>query len=461
MWASRMLRCLVIVSLIVVGLVQAELSAAERPNMVVVMADDMGWRDTGYAGSPHAKTPHLDAMASKGLRFDYFYPGGQMCSPGRFATLTGRTPIRTGLHHLGAIRAQEFTLPQALKTVGYKTGQFGKWHLGGDKTSPAKMGFDRAIWTINYFDLGAKLQVGDAKEYVALEGDTSIATMNLALEFIRERSAAKEPFFAYVCFGSPHSPHRAAAEFKDLYKELPEKQQDFYGEISGLDAAVGKLRAELAKLQIAENTIVWFTSDNGGITPLSQDPSGKGKMNVGVRTVSVLEWPAQVKEPAIAKVPCAHMDIYPTLLEIAGVKRDHQPVIDGQSLVPLLNGKMTSREKPLGFLLWNGSGEFGRADFTRNLQGVWIDGKYKLIVPPVKVADDPAAAEAKNEKKKKKAQNGQPQGVQLYDIVADPEHQKNLAKEQPETVARMQAALVEWQKSVRRSYDGEDFPQTK
>ncbi|MDX1945851.1 MAG: sulfatase-like hydrolase/transferase [Pirellulaceae bacterium] len=424
-------------------------TAAEKPNIVIVMADDMGWRDTGYAGSPHAKTPHLDDMAAKGLRFDYFYPGQQMCSPGRFATLTGRNPIRTGLHHLGAMRKPEITIAEALKTAGYKTGQFGKWHLGSGETSPAKKGFDTAIWAINYFDLGAKLQVGDSKEFVPLAGDTSVATMNLALDFIRQQAAAKEPFLAYVCFGSPHSPHQAAEEFKALYPDLPEKQQDFYGEISGLDAAVGNLRAELAKLQIADNTILWFTSDNGGITPASQDPAGKGKTNVGVRTVSVLEWPARIREPRVATVPCGHVDIYPTLLDVVGVTMPNQPVVDGQSLVPLFDNRLTARDKPLGFLLWHGkSANLAEVDLATEAQSVWIDGQYKLIVHPTK-----AAPEGKKREKAAAATGG----IELYDIYADLPHKNNLAKDKPEVVAKMQAALATWQKSVHESLVGKDF----
>ena len=160
------------------------LASAAKPNIIVVIADDMGWRDTGYHGNPVVKTPHLDDMASKGLQFDFFYPGQQMCSPGRFATLCGRNPFRVGLHHLGAMRPQEITLAKALKTAGYRTGLFGKWHLGETETSPSRMGFDTAVWSHNFFDLGGKLQIGDTSQKVALEGDTSVACMNLALQFI-------------------------------------------------------------------------------------------------------------------------------------------------------------------------------------------------------------------------------------------------------------------------------------
>jgi arylsulfatase A-like enzyme len=413
-------------------------SAAGKPNIVVVMADDMGWRDTGYHGNKVVKTPHLDDMASKGIQFDFFYPGQQMCSPGRFALMCGRNPCRTGLHHLGAMRPQEITMAKALKTAGYKTGQFGKWHLGGTNTSPAKMGFDRAIWAINYFDLGAKLQVGDTKEMVALEGDTSVATMNLALDFIRENSKGTEPFFAYVCFGSPHAPHRAAEEFKALYKDLDAKKQDYWGEVSGVDAAVGNLRAELKKLGIADNTIVWFTSDNGGITPESQDPSGKGKMTIGCRTQGLFEWPARVTKPFKTDVVVGHVDMYPTLLEIAGVSMPGQPVLDGVSLTALIDGKMEARPRPIGFILWNqGKGNkkgFDGADFVADTQGVWIDGKYKLIIEP----------DGKN--------------VRLYDIYADQENKIDLAEKMPEMVAKMTKGLNDWRTAVRAGYDGKDYP---
>lgn len=424
-------------SVFVMGLATSALQAADskKTNVIFVVADDMGWRDTGFQGSPHAKTPHLDDMAGKGVRFDYFYPGQQMCSPGRAAILTGRNPCRTGLHHLGAIRSQEVTLAKALKAAGYKTAHFGKWHLGGEATSPVKMGFDEAIWKINYFDLGASLQKNDTKEMVPLEGDTSVATMKLALEYIRKQAAEKQPFFVQVCFGSPHAPHKAADEFKARYKDLPAKQQDFYGEISGLDAAVGGLRAELKKLGLADDTLVWFTSDNGGITPQSQDPAGKGKMNVGVRTVSVLEWPARVKQPLRTSVVCGHVDMYPTVLDLTSVKMPNQPILDGISLVPLLDGRMRERPKPLGFLLWNGKGGFDKADFVNDTQGVWIDGKYKLIVEPEKA--------------------GKP--VVLYDIYADPAYKSNLADKQSDVVTKMRQALVEWQGSVRASYDGKDY----
>jgi arylsulfatase A-like enzyme len=423
------------------GLLSRTLHAApksaggKRPNIVVVLADDMGWRDTGYQGSPEAKTPNLDEMAAKGVRFDYFYAAQQMCSPGRFGIMTGRTPLRVGLHHLGAMRPQEITIAKALKTIGYRTGHFGKWHLGGGATHPVRMGFDKSYFSSNYFDIGGKLTVDDSKQAVEVKGDSSVFTMDLALQWIREAAKANEPFFAYVCFGSPHSPHKGAEEFKALYKDSRGKV-DFLAELSGVDAAVGNLRAELRRLGIADNTLVWFTSDNGGITPQSQDPSGEGKGRVGVRTVGCLEWPERIRQPIRTDCACGHVDMYPTILELVGVQMPNQPVLDGISLAPLLDGQMKRRPKPMGFMLWEGkSGEgFAKADFVKDTRAVWIDGSWKLIVP-----------------------TGGAAAVSLYDIYADPAQKNNLADKEPDRVAKMRRELEQWQLSVRASCDGKDY----
>ena len=420
---------------------QAALQAADaaKPNIVLVVADDMGWRDTGYSGNPDIKTPNLDAMAKRGVRFDYFYAGQHICSPGRFAILTGRAPFRTGLDGLGSMRPEEITVAKALKTVGYHTAHFGKWHLGHTNTTPVKMGFDEAIWRLGTFDLGESLKVGDTKEMIPLKGDTSVAVMELALDFVRKQAAAEQPFFVQVCFGSPHEPHIAAEEFKALYKDLPENRRDFLGEVSGLDAAVGNLHAELKKLQVAENTIVWFTSDNGGITPQSKEPSGKGKTTIGARTVALLEWPGCVK-PQQTSMPCGHIDIYPTLLDVNGITMPNHPPVDGISLVPLLGGKMTERPKPMGFMLRRdkiAQVKLEEVDFIGDTEGVWIDGKLRLVSHP--------------------AIDNEPARLALYDIYADPAFQNDLAAKQPDDVIRMRKALDEWRTSVRASFEGKDY----
>jgi arylsulfatase A-like enzyme len=407
--------------------------AASRPNIVIVVADDMGWRDTGYQGSPHAKTPHLDDLAARGVRFDNFYAAQQMCSPGRFAILTGRAPFRVGLHALGAMRPQEITIAKALKSIGYRTGHFGKWHLGGKETHPVRMGFDKSFYSPNYFDIGGKLTVDDTKEALTIEGDSSVFTMGLAIDWIRQQAKSKEPFFAYVCFGSPHGPHKGAEEFKALYKN----GDDFLAEISGVDAAVGKLRAALRELSVADNTLLWFTSDNGGITGHSQDPAGLGKGKIGARTVACLEWPARITKPIRTDMACVHMDFYPTILDIVGVQMPAQPVLDGISLVPLLEGKMERRTKPIGFMSTASGrkkekGGLADADFVKDTSAVWLDGSHKLVVT-----------------------RGEPD--RLYDVEHDPKEKTDLAGKLSDQVAKMRQELDQWRQSVRASFDGKDY----
>ncbi len=410
-----------------------------KPNIIFVVADDMGYRDTGYSGNPIVKTPHLDRMAAEGLRFDKFYSAAGTCSPGRMAILTGRTPMRARMvHTVGPMQEGEITVAMALKTAGYETGHFGKWGLGRDGTHPLKVGFDEAVWSKNYYDLGAAFFVGDSDKRdetpVKTTGDTSVAMMEIALDFIGKRAQSKQPFFAQICFGSPHAPHKAAEEFKRLYPDLPEDQQNLWGEISGLDAAVGKLRAELRRLNIAENTLLWFVSDNGGISPTSGIET-KGR--VGGRTIGLLEWPGKISKPMRSHVPVCHVDMYPTVLDIAGVTMKHQPVIDGISILPLFDGRMGGRPKPLGFV---SGGYVNKEDPTlcEFNSAAWIDGHHMLRV--------------KGPRKSTKTET-----ITLYDLVADPNQENNIADSHPQDVARMFKELKTWRESVRSSFAGKDY----
>ncbi|NLE36977.1 MAG: sulfatase-like hydrolase/transferase, partial [Pirellulaceae bacterium] len=241
-------------------------SSPERPNIILVMADDQGWGDVGYNGHPVLKTPELDALAASGLRFDHFHAAAPVCSPTRCSVLTGRHPNRFGCFMWGyPLRPQEITLAEALKSAGYATGHFGKWHVGsvrlGSPVNPAASGFDRWVSGTNYFDNDPILS--DEGTAVALKGESSMVTVDAAIEFIREEAEAKRPFLAVVWFGSPHVPHRALDEDREAYADQPEHLQHLYGEITGLDRAVGKLRGEVKKLGIRENTIFWYCSDNG------------------------------------------------------------------------------------------------------------------------------------------------------------------------------------------------------
>ena len=422
-----------------VGAASGALKAA-HPNIILVVADDMSWSDTGYSGSAKAKSPNLDDMAAKGVEFDYFYPASQQTATARFAILSGRDPLRTGLFSIGSARPEEILLPHALKQAGYKSAHFGKGNLGeggayavpGDM-SLIGMGFDPAIWHYNTGGLDIKFQVNDTNAVVETKGDGSLATMDLALDYIRKQAKAPEPFFVQICFVAPHT-----VEFGKLVPEF----QGFGGQVTAMDAAIGNQRTELRKLGIADNTIVWFISDNASL-------QGKDRMTIASRIPALLEWHAHIKKPIKTDMVAGQVDIYPTLLEISGVKVAKQPVLDGISLVPLLDGKATERRKPLGFMFWkpgNGiklksrnerNGALADANFIMDPQGAWIDGKYKLIVGHGPVYN-----------------NGP--GPFLYDFYADPNLKTNLADKDPQRVQNMTRALDEWRASVRASFDGKD-----
>lgn len=335
--------------------VRAQSSRPARPNIVLCMADDQGWGDVAYNGHAVLKTPNLDALAAEGLRFDRFYAAAPVCSPTRGSVMTGRHPNRFGCFSWGhSLRPQEQTIAETLQAAGYATGHFGKWHLGsvqkGSPVNPGASGFDVWLSAPNFYDNDPVM----SREGVAvpIKGESSMVAVDAALEFIRRQAKGPRPFLAVVWFGSPHSPHEAADEDRRLYADQDRKLQDFYGEISGLDRAVGKLRNGLKELGLRENTILWYCSDNGGLPNLGST-GGRGKKadiyEGGLRVPAIIEWPARIPRPRVTAIPANTVDIYPTLLEIAGVKRVDERPLDGVSLVPLIEDKMTSRPRPLGF----------------------------------------------------------------------------------------------------------------
>lgn len=426
-------------SLFTTAIFAAADDSLKKPNIIFVVADDMGFMDTGYSGNTIVKTPHLDRMAAECLRFDHFYSAAGTCSPGRMAILTGRTPLRARMTTtVGAMQEGEVTVAAALKTAGYETGHFGKWGLGREGTHPLKVGFDEAVWSKNYYDLGASFFVGDSDKRdempVKTTGDTSLAIMDIALDFIGKRAKREQPFFAQICFGSPHAPHQAAEEFKRLYPDLTENEQNLWGEISGLDAAVGKLREELRRLNIADNTLLWFVSDNAGVSPTS---GIERKGGIGTRTIGLLEWPRKIPKPMRTDLPVCHVDMYPTVMDIAGVTMKHQPVIDGISLLPLMEGRMERRTKPLGFT----EGRYVKKDDPTEcelLDAAWIDGHHMLRI---------TAANKQHPK----------ESIKLFDIFADPAQEKDLAGDHPEDVQRMLKDLAPWRESVKVSFTGKDY----
>lgn len=257
---------------------------AGQPNIVLVMADDQGWGDMGYTGHPVIRTPHFDKMAAEALRFDRFYAAAPVCSPTRASVLTGRTPNRSAVFKWGnSLRPQEVTIAEALGTAGYATGHFGKWHLGsvrkGSPVNPGAQGFQEWFSAENFYDNDAILsREGTA---VQAKGESSELAVDAALDFIGKNARSEKPFLAVIWFGSPHDPHVAAAEDKALYADAPAKLQDFYGEITGMDRAFGKLRSAIADLGIRDNTILWNPTDEASCRR-SRDLCGHRSRSSGV-----------------------------------------------------------------------------------------------------------------------------------------------------------------------------------
>ena len=252
------------------------------------MADDQGWGDVGFRNHPVLKTPVMDEMAATGLRFERFYSAAPVCSPTRGSVLTGRHPNRFGCFSWGhTLRPQELTIAKALKSAGYTTGHFGKWHLGPVRADspvcPGAMGFDEWQSTPNFFE-NSPLMSRKGK-VIETRGEGSQVTVDAALEFIRAATSRRQPFLAVVWFGSPHAPHQALDDDRRLYRDQPEKLQHFYGEITAMDRALGNLRLHLRKSGIVENTLLWYNSDNGAI-PVGSTGGLSGRRATSARAAS-------------------------------------------------------------------------------------------------------------------------------------------------------------------------------
>jgi len=441
----------------------------KRPNIILAMTDDQGWGDTSYNGHKVLKTPELDKMAAAGVRFNRFYAAHPQCSPTRGSVLTGRHPNRYGCFQANmSIRPEEVAIAEALKGAGYVTGHFGKWHVGpvkaGSPLNPLACGFDESLSHDNWFDLDPELSRNGGPPQT-FPGEPCEIVTEAALEFIRRQAAAKRPFLALVWWPNPHEPCRAAEKYKEPYKHLSTKEQNYYGEVAAVDASLGKIRRALRDLGIADNTLLWFNSDNG---PYINDPGSTGGLRGhkvtlwegGVRVPGIVEWPARIKRPMVSEAPCSTSDIYPTILDILGLKVPGQvEPLDGISLAPLIEDKMTERPKPIGFW-WNPrysvQGSYLDADALTGAWRKFQNYRYKgSRRPPNLESKSPEHATLiDNRYKLHKLADGH---YELYDLIADPAETKDLGKGKPDVVAKMAAALEAWQLSVERSLMGADY----
>jgi arylsulfatase A-like enzyme len=455
-----------------------------RPNIVLIMADDQGWGDVGFNGHPRLRTPNLDALAREGVRLERFYAAAPVCSPTRGSVLTGRHPSRYGINWAfdGALPREEVTLAEALRAVGYRTGHFGKWHLGQlsrtlqqgrkNKVNPAlysppwEHGFgvcfstESSVPTFNPYYYPA---TGERPDHILrqdaetvgrdsrwpesywmgpgaivdepLEGDDSAIIMDRALAFVRAKPAA--PFFACIWFHAPHTPVAAGRDTRRPYADLSVAEQHFLGSISAMDEQVGRLRRELRELGLAEDTFLLFFSDNG---PSYVHPHGsagpfRGRkaslLEGGIRVPAVAEWPRVLKGARSITVPLVTSDLFPTLVGIAGAVRGTAP-LDGIDILPVLSGEAEGRASPIFFQspLKNADDPWARPD---TYQAAVQAGRFKLLT----------------------LDSGRTWS--LYDLDSDPGETQDLASIHAAETARLRAELLRWSDDCQKSARGRDY----
>ena len=445
----------------------------QQPNFILMMADDMGWGDPHYNGNPVSITPHLDQMASEGLVFNRFYASSPVCSPTRGSCITGRHPYRYGIFfaNVGHMRKQEITLAEALKTKGYVTGHFGKWHLGTltktekdanrggprdtvDYSPPWENGFDVCFSTeskVPTWDpmitpprsaggvgkrtpgkpYGTAYWTGpEQKATDNLSGDDSRIIMDRVIPFLDKAIHNKKPFLAVIWFHTPHLPVLTGEKYKAMYKGRSEDVQNYYGAITAMDEQIGRLRKFLQEKGVRDNTVLFFTSDNG---PEGKTRAGRNQGSTnglrgrkrslyegGIRVPGLMVWPAVINKHRTTGIPFSTLDYYPTILDILGFTMPDQPEpVDGTSMLPFLRRDWKERPVPIGFE-------------SRN-QVAFMNNRYKIYSPD------------------------KGQHYELYDIVNDPDETTDISAQHPDIVQKMAAELDRWRASCKKSLAGDDY----
>ncbi|MGE0756377.1 MAG: sulfatase-like hydrolase/transferase [Pirellulaceae bacterium] len=448
--SSLAIRATLLVGWLVIGFSLRHAQAADqgvgrpRPNIVFLLADDLGWSDVGYHGS-EIRTPQIDRLAQAGARLEAFYVQ-PVCSPTRAALMTGRYPMRHGLQ-VGVVRPwaqyglplEERTLAQALGDAGYTTAICGKWHLGHFQPAylPTRRGFRHQYGHYNGaldyftherdggFDWHRDDQVcRDAGYTTELLGDEAVRLI--------EQQDSRTPLFLYVPFNAPHTPLQALPEHLQQYQHLADPQRRTYAAmVHAVDEQIGRIAAAIEKRGMLDQTLFIFSSDNGG--PIRQGATngklraGKGTLyEGGTRVAAWACWRGQIPAGTQVDVPLHMVDWFPTLCGLAGASLDQPLPLDGRDAWAAITQGAPS---PHDAILLN----------TTPRGGAIRVGNWKLVVNGGVQEGDEAAVPAG--KKKKKAKSVEGQGVELFDLARDPGEQQNLAREHPETVAELQKRL--------------------
>jgi len=440
------------------ALAGANLAAAPaKPNIILIMADDLGYGDTGFNGNEIIQTPHLDALAQRGVTLTHFYSGNSVCSPTRGTVLTGRHHDRFGIYgaNAGHLPAQEITLAHMLKQQGYATGHFGKWHLGtlsktmsskGAKRKPAEnfsppweRGYDEsfvtesAVTTWNpgigprakdnpFFANGVPLDGNDP----SLRGGAARVVVDRAVPFMAKALAAENPFLAVVWFHAPHENIEAGPEYLARY-EGHGAAAHFYGCITELDEQVGRIVRTLDEANASDNTLIFFCSDNGPEgTAVAGRRAGttsglRGRKrdlyDGGVRVPAFAVWPGHIPAATTKDTLLTTLDYYPTIQNIVGHTLPDDRPLDGQNILPLLTGESSARTTPIPFRYASGASSL-------------VQDGYKFMLPT----------------------------HELYNLAADRAEIRDLSADQPDRVASMKQTLIDFFANVKKSHSGADYP---
>ncbi|MEW4453903.1 sulfatase-like hydrolase/transferase [Bremerella sp. JC817] len=444
--------------LVLLGL-PASVWADDRPNVLVILCDDLGYGDLECFGHPSIKTPHLNQLAAEGVRLTSCYSAAPVCSPSRAGLITGQTPTQLGIYDwipAGSpmhVQKQEATVAKLLKDAGYQTGLFGKWHCNGkfnspDQPQPGDMGFD--YWFATQNNAAPTHEnpnnfVRNGKEVGPTAGYSCQVVAGEASKWLEQRDPAK-PFFALVTFHEPHEPIASPAALVETYPDADKKGEAlYYANVTNMDRAVGSLMETLKRLKLQDNTLVLFTSDNGPETldrypnawrsHGSSGPLRGMKLHIyegGIRVPGIARFPGHVPAGIESDQPVCSLDILPTCCELAGVELNDTSKLDGTSLVGMFEGKTIQREKPLFWHYYRayGDGKVAVRDGDWKLVALWDQGEVKPGAA-YKKGDYPLIAGAKFTK------------FELYNVTEDIGEKENVASQQPQVVARLRKALLD------------------
>ncbi len=460
----------------------------DMPNVVFMMADDYGYGDVGYNNGP-AETPNLDAMAASPhtLHLTRYYSGGSVCSPTRGTVLTGRNHNRYCIWSANAgsnkddfvvpekmpLPPTEVTIPELLKPLGYQSAIFGKWHLGdvkavpgGNKkwnvSHPGMHGFNEWLVTersaqnynlncacyndtdrlcalghyttpppcYNYYTIQDP-KVGLETFPYPVQGDDSHFIVDIFTEFLNKTVSEKKPFFIYLPFHAVHIRYIASLGYIERYmgKNYTQDEIDYYGSITAMDDAVGRVKAVLDKFNVSNNTMLWFTSDNG---PLRSSPGRTNGLRGwktelyegGIRVPGLIEWPAMIKENIVSDFPVISSDLLPTLCDILGVEPPSDRPIDGKSIVPLLKGETKFRNDSIKWA-YN-----IRDKFEGSYHAAISNNQYKIFA---------------------EYDMGKIKSAQLYDLLNDKREATDISAKNPDIFEALKKELEDWMQSVRTS----------